>query len=419
MSEVELECRLARNYSLENIPNALAYLLIKVIPDPALDFGSMPMNLGLVIDASRSMGGKKIKYAREAAKLLVNALRPQDSVSVTIFSDDAEVIVPATNANQVGSIMHALDKMHVISGTRMYHGMETGVREMQKAGFDNAINRMIILTDGMTEGEERCCSIAEQEADNRVVISTFGIGDKYNEDLLMDIAGKTLGSFQHLQAPESIISQFQQELRDSSASVISDMRLSIHLTKDVELEQIHRIFPDCVKLKPVVESDGRVISVAVGNVRKDEQTCFGAQFRLPARSASRVQIAQVYVNYNVPGLQIHDRVMKANVIVEFTADNDLCGIVDREVVAYFNQINAQSLIEKAMKETKAGNIAAATQMLNQAQLLTQRIGNAQLTRIIDHAAQEIKNTGGISSEAMKTVRASSSQTVRIENVGNT
>ena len=414
MPEVELECRLARNYSLENIPNALAYLLIKVIPDPALDFGSMPVNLGLVIDASRSMGGNKIKFAREAAKLLVNALRPQDSVSVTTFSDEAEVIVPATRASQTGSIIYALDKMHVISGTRMYHGMETGVREMQKAGFDNAINRMIILTDGLTEGEERCCSIAEQEADNRVVISTFGIGDKYNEDLLIDIAGKTLGSFQHLQSPEYIIKQFQQELRDSSASVISEVRLSIHLTKDVELEQIHRIFPDCVKLKPVIESEGRVLSVAVGNIRKDDQTCFGAQFRLPARSASRVQIAQLYVNYNVPGLQIHDRVLKANVIVEFTADNNLCGIVDREVIAYFNQINAQSLIEKAMRETKAGNIAAATQILNQAQLLTQRIGNAQLTRIIDQAAQEMRNTGGISSEAMKTVRASSSQTVRIE-----
>ena len=413
MAEVELECRLARNYTLENVPNALAYLLIKVIPDAALDFGSMPVNLGLVIDASRSMGGKKIKFAREAAKLLVNALSPQDSVSVTIFSDDAEVIVPATNASQVGSIIYALDKMHVISGTRMYHGMETGVREMQKAGFDNAINRMIILTDGMTEGEERCCSIAEQEADNRVVISTFGIGDKYNEDLLIDISGKTLGSFQHLQSPEHIIKQFQQELRESAASVISDVRLSIHLTKDVELEQIHRIFPDCVKLKPGVESEGRVLSVAVGNIRKDEQTCLGAQFRLPSRSASRMQIAQVYVNYSVPALQIQDRVLKNSVIVEFTGDHDLCGMVDREVIAYFNQINAQSLIEKAMKETKAGNIAAATQLLNQAQLLTQRIGNAPLTRIIDDAVQEIKNTGVISSGVMKTVRAGSSQTVRI------
>jgi len=303
--------------------------------------------------------------------------------------------------------------MHVISGTRMYHGMETSVREMQKAGFDNAINRMIILTDGMTEGEERCCSIAEQEADNRVVISTFGIGDKYNEDLLIDISGKTLGSFQHLQSPEHIIKQFQQELRESAASVISDVRLSIHLTKDVELEQIHRIFPDCVKLKPGVESEGRVLSVAVGNIRKDEQTCLGAQFRLPSRSASRMQIAQVYVNYSVPALQIQDRVLKNSVIVEFTGDHDLCGMVDREVIAYFNQINAQSLIEKAMKETKAGNIAAATQLLNQAQLLTQRIGNAPLTRIIDDAVQEIKNTGVISSGVMKTVRAGSSQTVRI------
>jgi hypothetical protein len=88
--------------------------------------------------------------------------------------------------------------------------------------------------------------------------------------------------------------------------------------------------------------------------------------------------------------------------------------VDREVVAYFNQLSAQNLVEQAIKETKIGNISAATQILNQAQLITQRIGNVPLTKSIEQATQELKEKGMISSEAMKTVRAGSSQTVRIE-----
>jgi hypothetical protein len=123
---------------------------------------------------------------------------------------------------------------------------------------------------------------------------------------------------------------------------------------------------------------------------------------------------QVFLTYNIPSLKIEDSVVKSDVTVEYTRDRDLCGKVDREVVAYFNQLSAQNLVEQAIKETKIGNISAATQILNQAQLITQRIGNVPLTKSIEQATQELKEKGMISSEAMKTVRAGSSQTVRIE-----
>jgi Ca-activated chloride channel family protein len=414
MSEVGLECKLARNYTLENVPNALAYLLIKVIPDPSVNFGSLPINLGLIIDVSRSMRGKKIECARDAAKMVVDLLRPDDWVSVTVFSDEAKVIVPNTKALEKDSILSSLDKIRIVSGTRMYHGMEAGVREMHKVRIGSAINRMILLTDGMTEGEEQCCAIAGKEAENNISVSAFGIGDKYNEELLIEIADKTLGTFYHLGAPEQIIDQFQKEVGLASESVISDVKLSLNLVKDVELKEVHRIFPSTVKLQPKFEADERIGTVDVGNLRKDEQTCFGAQLRLPARTASRVRIAQVFLTYNIPSLQIEDRVVKSDVTVEYTNDRDLCGKVDREVVAYFNQLNVDKLIEQAIRETKVGNISAATQVLGQAQLITQRIGNVPLTKSIEQATQELKEKGTISSESIKTVRAGSSQTVRIE-----
>jgi Ca-activated chloride channel family protein len=414
MSEVELECKLARNYTLENVPNALAYLLIKVIPDPAINFGSLPVNLGLVIDVSRSMRGKKIKCARDAAKMVVDLLRPDDWVSVTVFSDEANVIVPNTRANEKDTILSSLDKIHIVSGTRMYHGMEAGSREMHKVQNGSTVNRMILLTDGMTEGEEQCCVIAGRETENNVAISAFGIGDKYNEELLMELADKTLGTFYHLQTPEQITERFQKEVGLASESVISDVKLSLNLVKDVEIKEIHRIFPSAVKLQPKFQADGRIGIIDIGNLRKDEQTYFGTQLRLPARTASRVRIVQVFLTYSIPSLQIEDSVAKSDVTVEYTSDRDLCGRVDREVVAYFNQLNAHNLIEQAVRETKVGNISAATQILGQAQLITRRIGNVPLTKSIEQATQELKEKGTISSEATKTVRAGSSQTVRID-----
>ena len=414
MDEITVECKLARNYTMENTPDALAYLLIKVVPNPSVDFGSIPMNIGLVIDVSASMRGKKIKSAIEAAKVVVQSLRPDDWVSVTAFSDDTRVIVPATQAFDKFSILSEIDKLRIRSGTRMYLGMEVGVREMRNARFSGSINRMIILTDGETEGEDRCQSIAEQEADNKLVISNFGIGDRYNEELLKELSDTTLGSFYHLKFAQEIQDSFQKEIDAVSAAVITNVGLSLNVPKGLKLDSISRIFPSSVRLQPKTEADGTVFSVQAGNLRKDESTCFGAQLRLPARPAGRVRIAQVYITYNVPSLQIEDRVEKRDVIVQYSADPTLCGMVDREVIAYFNQLNAQTLIEQAVRETKAGNVAAATQSLIQAQALTERIGNVNLTRSIEGAIQELKEKGTISSGGIKTVKAGSRQTVTID-----
>lgn len=414
MAEITLSCKLARNYTMTDVPDALGYLLVKVVPNRAVDFGSLPVNLGLVIDVSGSMRGKKIKGAKQAAKHVVNALKPIDIVSVTIFSDEARAIVPAAKVTDKFPILTAIDKISIMGGTRMYHGLEVASREMHRAMSSTTINRMIVLTDGETEGEEQCMTIARQEAQNNIVIAAFGIGDKYNEEFLKEISDTTLGSFYHLQSPEQIGSEFAGELAAISAAVISDVKLSLNLVKDVELEEIYRIYPSVVRLLPEIDAEGKIASVPVGNLRKDDQTIFGAQLRLLTRPAGRVRIAQVFVSYSVPSLQIEDRIEKSDVIIQYTSDPDLCGRADKEVIAYFNQLTAQSLIEQATRETKVGNIAGATEALNEARLFTQRIGNIPLTRSLETAMQELKEKGVISPGLIKTVRAGGGHTVKID-----
>jgi Ca-activated chloride channel family protein len=360
------------------------------------------------------MRGQKIKNVKQAARYVVNALKPMDTVSVTIFSDEARAIVPATRVTDKFPILSAIDKIRILGGTRMYHGMEAAGREMRRGTTPTSINRVIVLTDGKTEGEEQCMTIASQEAQKNVVITAFGVGNEYNEEFLKEISDTTLGSFYHLQTPEQIAFEFGRELAAISAAVISDVRLSLNLVKNVELEEIHRIYPTVVRLLPSIDADGKIATVPVGNLRKDEQTIFGAQLKLPARAAGRVRIAQVFAAYSVPSLQMEDRVEKTDVIVEYTADRDLCGWSDREVVTYFNQLTAQSLIEKAMSEAKTGDLVRATEALNQAQLFTQRIGNIPLTQSIGAAMEELKEKGTISPGLIKTVRAGSGHTVRIE-----
>jgi hypothetical protein len=150
--------------------------------------------------------------------------------------------------------------------------------------------------------------------------------------------------------------------------------------------------------------------------------------RLPARPAGKVKIADLSVAYSIPSPRIKDsgtqikggdtrtksRVEKRTITVNYTDDKELCGIVDREVTSYFNQVNAQQLLEKAIEETKAGDMAAATESLTQAREITERLGNLPLTESIDEAVDELERKGAISSDSVKTIKAGSRKTVRID-----
>ncbi|MCJ7516106.1 MAG: VWA domain-containing protein [Dehalococcoidia bacterium] len=414
MAELNIEFKLARRYTMENVPDALAYLLIEAVPNISQGVRSLPLNISLIIDVSGSMKGQKIKCAIEAAKLVVTSLSEDDCVSIVTFSDEAEAIVPNTNGFEKAAIFSALEKIRTLSGTRMQYGMELGIREMRKAGFSNKANRMIILTDGETEGEGWCRTIAIQEKDNNVVISTLGIGEKYNEYLLDDISSATLGSFFHLRTPEQISDIFQSEMNDASSAALSNVTLSLNLLNNVTLESIDRIFPSSVKLQPRKDDEGNALTVDIGNLKKGEPAIFGAKLKLPARAAGQITIAQAAVTYSVPSLQIKDKVENKDIIVEYTNSVEQCGGVDSEVIGYFNQLNAQSLVEQAVTEARSGNTAAAASALTQAHAITERLGNRSLSETIKQTIDELEQKGMLSADGVKIIKAGSRQTVRLD-----
>lgn len=412
MSEITLECKLARDYTLESVEKAWAYLLIKVTPEETVNFGVLPINLALVIDVSGSMTGEKLECAKEAACLLVDSLSKDDRLSVVVFSDDAQVIVPSRPVDDKGSIRSLIGEIGIVGGTCMYTGMNAASREIQKEASATDINRMILFTDGLTEGEERCIEIAHQEARNKAIVSTFGIGEEYNEELLKAISDITLGGMYHLEEPRQIKEQFKAELESATATGITNAGFTIQLAKDVSLEEIHRIFPNTVRLQPQ-SVDERTFVVTAGALKKTEPTCLGAKLRVPARPPSRVRIAQITLKYDIPSLKIKDGTARSDVVVEYTKDRDLCGRVDKEVMDYFNQLNVQNLIEEATREAKAGNAAGATQKLTQAQMLTQRVGNVAMTVNLERAIGELGKTGLISPAIIKTIKAGATHTVKV------
>lgn len=414
VAELSLECKLARDYAMVNMGDTLCYLLMKIIPNPSAEFVSVPLNIGLVIDVSRSMNGRKLKYAIEATRQIISALHDQDWISIITFSDKARIIVPSVQVRDKATLMEAVNKIKTISSTRMFHGMQASDIELRKPGLQNKVNRMILLTDGETEGEEQCRIIANQEKQNSIMITAVGIGKDYNENLLSDIADITLGRFAHLKAPEQITDIFKQELEMSAASVISDVYMDLSLGKGIRLESLDRVFPNSVRLQPVSEADGKVLKVGLGNLMKEDPTIIGAQLKLPPSSAGKIKIVGIHLRYALPDPEKTVGMVNQDIFVRYTDKQELCSQVDREVISYFNQINAQNLIEEAIRQTRIGNINEATKSLSRAEAITEKLGNLPLTKEINEALDELEAKGLLSSDSIKTIKAGSRHTIHVK-----
>ncbi len=413
-SEVILECKLARDYTLENIAGSLSYLLVKAMPNPSMNFSFLPLNICIVIDVSASMKGDKIKNAKEASKLVVDSLSPDDMLSIVIFSDAAKSIVQHSNVHDKESIIKAIDKIGPVSGTRMFYGIEKAINELDLEANRDCVNMMILLTDGETEGEVKCIDLARQVKDMGVIISTFGIGDTYNELLLKSLSDITLGTVYHLQSPEQILTSFETEVNAARSTVITNVVLTLFIEKEIKLEDMHRIFPNSIKLEPVVSADRSSYTTSINSLRLNEATYIGIKMLLPSRENGRIIEGLLSLKYDMPSSGIREQTCESKFLIKYTNDRSLCTITNRDVISYFNQLDIENLVGNAINETKAGNVAEATKMLAQAQMLTQKIGNTALTQNISRATVELGKSGNLSSDIVKTMRIGSSHTVKLD-----
>ena len=75
----------------------VAYLFIEA-QVASVPTETVPLNFCLVLDRSGSMQGQKLAALKDATKRVIDTLTPQDIVSIVLFDDTVQVLVPATAA---------------------------------------------------------------------------------------------------------------------------------------------------------------------------------------------------------------------------------------------------------------------------------------------------------------------------------
>ncbi len=201
-----------------------------------------PLNLGLVLDRSGSMSGNKIRFARKAACYAVEQLLPTDRVSVTIFDTHVQTLVASTLVEDKTSILNQIQRVQTGSSTALHKGWVEGGIQVSQHLNPKALNRVILLSDGLANvGETNPDSIANDVhglSVRGVGTTTLGVGEDYDEDLLAAMATSGDGNFYHIESPDQLPEIFATELQGLVATVGHKVSLGLEPAPGVVIKDV-------------------------------------------------------------------------------------------------------------------------------------------------------------------------------------
>jgi Ca-activated chloride channel homolog len=194
-------------------------VLVRITPpQPEVHFPRAPLNLALVIDHSGSMAeGKKIVFAREAAAFAVKQLLPTDRVSVTLFDEVVETVVPGGPVSDKPGLVRRIERIQPRGSTNLHGGWAEGGRQAEAGLASGGVNRVLLLSDGMANAgvvdPNTIAAEARGLAVRGVGTTTMGVGDVYNEDLMEAMALAGDGRYYYIESPVQLVDIFQTELQ--------------------------------------------------------------------------------------------------------------------------------------------------------------------------------------------------------------
>ena len=341
-------------------------VLVRVRPPEAESGGASRrrLNLGVVLDRSGSMGGAKMARAVEAASYCVEQLLPADRLSVVIFDDVVEVLIPSQPVEDKAGLKSLLSRVGARGSTALHEAWVRGGMQVSEHLDAAAVNRVLLITDGLANvgltNTDEIVSQAKGLFERGVSTSTIGIGADFNEDLLMPMARAGGGNAWHVAEAHDMQRIFAVELEGLLAQFAHGVSLGLvpsdgvrvaDLLNDFELTETGRYrLPDL--------QAGSPLDVVL-------------RLRLPAQEAGkRMRLLDLRLGYT-PREARGAEVLKQTFEAEFAEAGEVGGLPKNPEVekAVLLLMNARARRE-AVALMDRGDYAAAAGMIEDARAAT-------------------------------------------------
>jgi len=346
----------------------------------------------VVLDVSGSMndaaqGSTKLEWAKYAVRELVDLATPDDTLVLVAFASAARAIFGPARMDTVGKAAanRALDGVRASGGTYMSRGLEEAWRLLQPE-LAGRVGRIIFFTDGENDRADMRALDALlrdrfYESPVPLPVSTYGVGETYQEQLLHEIADRTGGNSRYVRDPQTLVDHLTQEFQQTQSIVFSGVMLHLAVVAGVEVGQIAQVFPVAIDL-PATRLDARTVRVALPGFAPEEERQVLIGFTMPPQTMpGRKRAGFVQLTYDMPSEGVFARSERpegGQIIVEYTRDAALTTKIDATVEHYADELRKADLVKQAVSMARTSRLSPDAAMrtgrlLDEARAVTGRL----------------------------------------------
>jgi len=336
-----------------------------IAPDaPVIHTDRPRLNLALVIDRSGSMAeARKLDFVKTAAHHLVDMMGPDDQLSIVTYSQGVEIPWPSRPVGRDrGELHRIISGLYPGGSTFLSGGLEEGFRQANHGKRKGTLNRVLLLSDGLANvGVIHRGSLRERAGDmaaNGVSVSTFGVGNDFDEELMRMVAGGGGGNYRYLGDPERIVAALESEFHAASRTAASDVEIIIRLKRGCRFGSV---------LGRDWRRDGDDYVIRLGDLSAGERRTVFANLNVAAEGTGLRDVGDVALRYRDPATSKQVTASPKGVSLELVHDEKVYREgFDRSVQEKRAVAEANVLVQEAARLADQGKREEAKGMLGKA-----------------------------------------------------
>jgi Ca-activated chloride channel family protein len=228
-----------------------------------------PANLVFLIDVSGSMDlPNRLPLLKSAFSLMVNNLRPVDTVSIVVYGGMNGVWLTPTCGSEKKKILESISQLEAGGATPGEAGIRAAYRLAKSTFIKGGTNRVILATDGDfnvgQQSEEELNQLINGYRSSEIYLTCLGVGmGNYKDSKLEVLANRGKGNFAYLDNEKEAEKVLMEEFSQTIYAVAKDAYIDIRF--DPDLVKSYRLIGFDNKLSALQDSTNEILGGEIGS----------------------------------------------------------------------------------------------------------------------------------------------------------